>query len=278
MNCTPSQQALRIESQLISADAADPFVGSPMRMALNPLYADIFEMNRHEPDDERDARKTLINRLLDTLDTGRAETEKTPTDASLPAPMVDITVDDYLAAHEQALANKQIAAFRPLGEFMLVELLDGRVLVQQTNLTLEMPIEPMLICLDHTQYWSEGPEVTEAGRIYTTYLTDISTGTHLCEMEPSFDLRHLYSNPANDNEERTIGEWVSQNDDPSDIYLHARLVNRLPESAKLAQQREYMEAGDGYEKTMERMKEKLVGNVQLQTREFHRDEKAAPGL
>jgi hypothetical protein len=278
MTCTPSQQVLRIEAQFVAPDGDDPFLGSALRMAMDPRQRDWYAMHRHDPAGERDARRSLIDRLSTTLDGNDLLDLSANNAAELLSPSDDITVDDFLAAHELALAEKRIAGFRPFGEFLLVELLDGRVIAQRTNLILEAPIEPLLICLDHTQYWQEGPEVTEAGRIYTTYLTDASTGIHMCELEPSFDLRHLYSTPEHDNEERSISEWVSENDDPTDTSMHVRFIDRLPESKKLYRERTYMEADDTYEQTMERLVNDLRANVALQTPDRSRERNTSPGL
>ena len=64
---------------------------------------------------------------------------------------------------------------------------------------------------DETEHWTDEEFKKKAGQIYTVYLFDRSSHTHLCELTPSYEMRRLYTTYSNgDHPDEVREELISR--------------------------------------------------------------------
>ena len=87
-----------------------------------------------------------------------------------------------------------------------------------------------VVVLDESIHWVDSIRQKAGGTIYASYLYDSNSHVYCCELTPSYELLHLFSNPLEDDEEGTVADSIRDAcaGSPQDGYFHCRAINQLP--------------------------------------------------
>lgn len=87
-----------------------------------------------------------------------------------------------------------------------------------------------VVVFDESRYWHESMLKKAGGTIYASYLFDSNTHVYCCELTPSYELLHLFSNPLEDDEDCSVLDAIRDAcaGSPQDGYYHCSDIDRLP--------------------------------------------------
>lgn len=87
-----------------------------------------------------------------------------------------------------------------------------------------------VVVFDESDYWAESVREKAGGTIYASYLFDSNAHVYCCELTPSYELLHLFSNPLEDDEDGSVAEIIRDAcaGSPQDGYYHCSVVDQLP--------------------------------------------------
>lgn len=122
-----------------------------------------------------------------------------------------------------------------------------------------------IVLLEETSDWDEAIR-SQAGRIFGAYLYDARRSTYLAELQPSYELHHLYTTATNTDLPDDIEEALLVNGGPEDgsMYMHVRVVDAIPWERKSVCSEPSTTQAETYDELVKDEVEAYRANVDIQ--------------
>lgn len=122
-----------------------------------------------------------------------------------------------------------------------------------------------IVLLEETSDWDETIR-SQAGRIFSAYLYDARRATYLAELQPSYELHHLYTTATNTDLPDDVEEALQVNGGPEDgsMYMHVRVVDAIPWNRKSVCTEPSMTGAETYDDLVEVEVESYRADVDIQ--------------
>lgn len=122
-----------------------------------------------------------------------------------------------------------------------------------------------IVLLEETSDWDEAVR-SQAGNIFSAYLYDARRVTYLAELQPSYELHHLYTTATNTDLPDDVEEALQVNGGPDDgaMYVHVRAVDAIPWERKSVCVEPADTKAESYDALVESEIESYRANVDIQ--------------